>query len=200
MKDVYISTYTGKKFYPFDPQVDHVDIVDIAHSLSNINRWIGHTNVPYSVAAHSIYVAQLIKKEGGSIPDQLWGLLHDASEAYFGDIASPIKNSFPDLVHFEHKIQEIIAKKFNLSWPMPEIVHWADKRSLLIEANNLFLKRPQWATDISDKIVKISDPFLEYLKHFELLSGVSVLCDRSADSVRRAIGRAAIDDRRIRPS
>lgn len=191
MKDVYISTYTGKRFYPFDPQIDHVDIIDIAHSLSNINRWIGHTNRPYNVAEHSIHVAWLIKEQGGNTRDQLWGLLHDASEAYFGDIASPIKHSFSELVKFEHNIQQVIAKKFNLPWPMPEIVHRADKKSLLIEANNLFLVRPKWAPEISDKLLSISDPYTEYLKYFTLLSGVSIgPADTECGIVDRANGTA----------
>lgn len=88
----YIQTYTGKKFHPFDPKPEEICIEDIAHSLAHICRFNGHTEFFYSVAQHSLIVAHLLKDE--SPLTQLLGLLHDAAEAYIGDIPAPIKPEF----------------------------------------------------------------------------------------------------------
>src|SRR5271156_4912831 len=80
----WIQTFTGKKFYPFNPKPQDIDIRDIAHALSNICRFTGHTKRFYSVAEHSRNVAKLVPAHM-----KLQALLHDASEAYLCDIARP---------------------------------------------------------------------------------------------------------------
>jgi len=80
----WIQTYTGKRFWPLDPRPEDVDILDIAHSLSLLCRFTGHTSSFYSVSQHSILVAQEVPKRL-----RLWALFHDAAEAYIGDIARP---------------------------------------------------------------------------------------------------------------
>ena len=79
-------TYTGKEFYPLDPNPADIDIKDIAHALSNCCRFAGHIKSFYSVAQHSVIVSELCEPENA-----LAGLLHDASEAYLSDIARPVK-------------------------------------------------------------------------------------------------------------
>lgn len=54
----FICTYTGRKFYPLDPRPEDVCIEDIAHALALVNRFGGHTRVPYSVAQHSVLCCQ----------------------------------------------------------------------------------------------------------------------------------------------
>jgi len=81
----WITTYTGKRFHYLDPQPEEIDIVDIAHALSLTCRFGGHCKEFYSVAEHSIRVAEIVPKEF-----QLLALLHDAGEAYTGDVQSPI--------------------------------------------------------------------------------------------------------------
>ena len=84
----FILTYTGKVF-PFDSITpDCIDIRDIAHSLSQLCRYTGHTNMFYSVAQHSLLVSE---KMPGGAADKLCGLLHDGAEAYTNDLASPLK-------------------------------------------------------------------------------------------------------------
>ena len=80
-----MSTYTGKKFFPFDPRPEQICIEDIAHGLSMLCRFSGQCPYFYSVAEHSIYVVHCL-------PDnlQLEGLLHDASEAYLADLPRPV--------------------------------------------------------------------------------------------------------------
>jgi hypothetical protein len=84
----FILTYTGKVF-AFDSMTEEqIDIRDIAHSLSQLCRYTGHTNMFYSVAQHSLLVSE--KMPGGPAA-KLAGLLHDGSEAYTNDLASPLK-------------------------------------------------------------------------------------------------------------
>lgn len=84
----FIITYTGRVF-PYDSfGPDDIEILDIAHSLSQLGRYTGHTNLFYSVAQHSMLVAE---KMPGPADEKLVGLLHDAAEAFTNDLASPLK-------------------------------------------------------------------------------------------------------------
>lgn len=130
----WIETYTGKHLYFLEPSEDQIDIEDIATALSNECRFGGHTSSFYSVAEHSVLVATLCSKEL-----QLSGLLHDASEAYLRDIASPIKQYLSNYKELETKIMTVIAKKFNLEdnfWHNTEI-KVADVMALKAEARQL---------------------------------------------------------------
>src|SRR4051812_43149736 len=82
--DGRIITHTGKWFNVLDPNPDEVDIEDIAHALALQCRFTGHTDEFYSVAQHSVLVANHCPSEYG-----IYGLLHDGSEAYLSDIARP---------------------------------------------------------------------------------------------------------------
>lgn len=114
-----IRTYTGKEFqFTADIDPDTIDIRDIAHALSHLCRFTGHTNLFYSVAQHCLLVAEKIH---GGPEVKLAALLHDAAEAYVGDLSSPLRDwmdgqdhecSWHRLLH-DH-ILEAIYKKFGL--------------------------------------------------------------------------------------
>jgi 5'-deoxynucleotidase YfbR-like HD superfamily hydrolase len=131
----WIQTFSGKRFQPLFPELDSICIEDIARALSKICRFNGHIKNDgiYSVAQHSIYVSLEC-----NIEDGLHGLLHDASEAYIGDWATPIKRSgrFDNYIKMEKNIQEMIYKKFDLDIKEPESVKMADKRMLATEARD----------------------------------------------------------------
>jgi hypothetical protein len=112
-RDDWIVTYTGKRFWPLDPDFNGIDIADIAHALSNTCRFTGHTSEFYSVAQHSVLVSSMC-------PDApLYGLLHDASEAYLCDIARPVKHSdmFSGYREAEAWLQSMILLKFGILNP-----------------------------------------------------------------------------------
>lgn len=137
----WIQLYSGRKFYPMDPKVEDIDIEDIAHSLSNMCRFTGHCRSFYSVAQHSVLVSYLV---GGHA---LYGLLHDASEAYMVDMPRPIKRlkemqPFRDM---EHKVMQAICKRFNLPEQEPAVVKEADTKMLATEARDLMGPlHPDW--------------------------------------------------------
>jgi uncharacterized protein len=88
-----ISTYNGHAFDIFNPDSWVFDLDEIAQALSNTCRFGGHVEF-YSVAEHCIRVAHHLEDEGFSAHTQLIGLMHDAIEAYIGDIPRPIKKTF----------------------------------------------------------------------------------------------------------
>jgi uncharacterized protein len=108
-KGDWMQTYSGRKFYPMDPREEEIDIEDIAHALSMICRYGGHTKAFYSVAEHCVLVASRCP-EGL----ELLGLLHDAAEAYIQDFISPIKKHFPVYKVMEENILRVIFEKYNL--------------------------------------------------------------------------------------
>ena len=132
----WIQTFTGKKFYFRDPRPEDVDIVDIAHSLSHICRFTGHTKLFYSVAEHSVAVCEEV--EGRD--NKLIALLHDALEAYIGDISSPMKGviELRELKFLERRVWQAIANKFSLPHTLPEEVKRADLQLLANEAAMLW--------------------------------------------------------------
>lgn len=146
--DVWIGTYTGKQFRPFAPRPEDVDIRDIAHSLANQCRFNGHCSHFYSVAEHSVEVSNYVP-----VADALWGLLHDAAEAYVSDIVRPIKGllrfsdgwSATSFREAENRILRVMAERFDMPWPVPESVDHADLAMLATERLQLFDDRqPAW--------------------------------------------------------
>ena len=104
-----INTYNGILFWPLDPIEEEINIEDIAHSLSMQCRFNGHLLKFYSVAEHSVRVAAQCSPENA-----LWGLLHDASEAYCADLPSPLKEEMVKYKEMENKVQQVVCKKFGL--------------------------------------------------------------------------------------
>ncbi len=144
----FIETYTGKRFFPLDPVVQDIDIVDIAHALSQQCRFSGHTIVPYSVAEHSVRVCSLLHSWGCSKHVQLWGLLHDASEAYLVDIPLPLKRSpaFAPYRAAEEALMHAVCLCFGLELKEPAAVRRADATLLSTEARDLMPFKPEhWA-------------------------------------------------------
>ena len=123
---------SGMPFYPLDPRPDEIDINDIAHALSNICRFGGHCKSFYSVAAHSLLVSTLVPQEL-----KLTALLHDATEAYIGDMISPLKHVVPDFKSIERSVWLAIAARFGLPSYLPSAIHDADIMALAIERRDV---------------------------------------------------------------
>ena len=131
-----ILLYSGNYFNFLQPECHNYLIRDIAHSLSLTNRYSGHTKYAYNVAQHSVLCSYLV-------PDDyaLEKLMHDASEAYLGDIASPLKQLLTEYKIIEAKVESAIAKQFGLCYPFPSCVKEADMRMLRTEFEDVVSSR-----------------------------------------------------------
>ena len=156
-----ILTFSGKLFDVLNPDPNLIDLVDIAAALSKLCRFGGHCRHFYSVAEHSVLTADLIQQSyPGDSSLTKWALLHDASEAYMVDIPRPVKRQLQDYVRLEDAIQETIAKRFGLPWPMPHSVHHADEVLLATEARDLMAPfADDWhlkASPLAETVIPIS--------------------------------------------
>jgi uncharacterized protein len=131
---VYIHTFSGIAFDLLNPKPEMILIQDIAHSLSLINRFNGASLFPYSVAQHSLYVASLLPQEL-----KLQGLLHDAAEAYIGDMVSPLKIIMTQYKIIETRISQVVADVFGLAYPEPAEIKKADLAMLSAEREQVLL-------------------------------------------------------------
>jgi hypothetical protein len=131
-EDAWIRTYSGVKFWPLDPDPYAIRIADIAHALSLQCRYAGHVKWHYSVGQHSILVSHECPE-----PAQLWGLMHDAAEAYLVDLPRPIKWKMPGYQEAEERLLKLIAGKYGLGWPVPDVVKELDNRMMHDEIEQL---------------------------------------------------------------
>lgn len=134
----WIQTHSGVAFDLLDPQPDMVRLRDIAHALSHLCRYTGHSRYFYSVAEHSVECAR-------RAPPALVAeaLMHDATEAYVGDVASPLKALLPEYRAIESRVRGAIAARFGLSPAVPAKVVEIDVGMLHIERAQLLGKEAQ---------------------------------------------------------
>jgi hypothetical protein len=145
----WIQTYSGIAFYPMDPREEEILIEDIAHSLSLLCRFAGHSERFYSIAEHCVHIADWIDDE-----HKLTALLHDASEAYLVDIPKPVKMHLPDYVKIEKHLEEVISNKFGMQFPFHPMVKEGDNRILITERDTL-LKTPAKAWDFEPEPLNV---------------------------------------------
>ncbi|WJJ55338.1 hypothetical protein QB910_000094 [Dabrowskivirus KKP3916] len=139
-KGNFMETYMGKKFYPLSPDSEIINLADIAHPLSMMVRFNGHCKTFYTVGQHSINVAREIARHGFDPIYQMYGLLHDGSEAYLADINRPAKSDLPEYVKLESIVQAAIWEAFGLKDPSEQIwgvVKYFDDTVLFNEAQHL---------------------------------------------------------------
>jgi hypothetical protein len=171
---IWIQTYSGIAFDLENPTPEMVTIEDIAHALSQINRFTGHTQWPYSVAQHCMAVSEFV-----DAPCNLWALLHDAAEAYLGDVASPLKQLLPEYSKLEEKVERVIVDKLMCGQSVTNEIRHAvkivDMRMLMTEAAQLLGPTPiGWGCDAKPydiELDKLDPEFAEYcyLQRFEKL-------------------------------
>lgn len=136
----WMQTAHGRMFWPFDPRPDEVHIDDIAHALANQCRFAGHCREFYSVAQHSVLVSCQVPVE-----DALWGLLHDASEAYLVDLPRPVKRASEigaAYTRAEAAVMAAICDRFGLSCEEPASVKSADNVVLMTEVRDIMAPPP----------------------------------------------------------
>ena len=120
----YLQTVSGRFVNPFDPDPEQLDPADIARALANICRFGGHCRPFYSVAQHSVIVSELVEQRGGDLEDVFAALMHDAAEAYLGDMPHPIKHRSPLGAAFkeaEAHLESVLRTRFSIKADVPEI-------------------------------------------------------------------------------
>lgn len=165
----YLVTYTGRFIDPINPNPRDINLEDIAHALSSICRFGGHTKLFYSVAEHSVRVADLVSEE-----NRLWAFLHDASEAYFGDLIAPIKHlkDFAFFRDIEDNLMGTICDRFRMDYECPKEVKEADLIMRGTEMRDLTdWPESEWSkwNPIATKVVPVSQEsakvwFLSYAR------------------------------------
>lgn len=118
-----ITTISGKFFDILKPEEYQYDVEEISIALSNLCRYTGHVSRFYSVAEHSVLVSRIVPERLA-----LAGLFHDSSEAYLGDVSSPLKKLLPEYKAIEERVQQAIATYFGFEFPFGKEIHEADKR------------------------------------------------------------------------
>lgn len=171
----------GNQIFPLHFTADDVDIEDIAHSLSNICRFGGHCKEFYSVAQHSLIVSKLCSSQ-----NKLIGLLHDATEAYVGDMVRPLKvlEMMTPYRLIEQQIWIAICEKFRLPISLISEVDKLDASVLLAEKRDLLnnndhiwdypqCKYPDLEPNPVDRIYPLSpsESRKEFLRQFYYLTG-----------------------------
>lgn len=128
----WIQTFTGRAFDLRHPTPAMVNLPDIAHALGHLCRFTGHTSVPYSVARHSLAVAAIVPAEL-----RLQALLHDAHEAYVGDISTPLKWEVPAFREVNDRVWRVVAAAFGIPEELDPAVKLADRIMLMTERRDL---------------------------------------------------------------
>ena len=139
----WIQTVSGRKFPLLDIDPEAVVIEDIAHALSMLCRFNGQCLRFYSVAEHSVHVSFEIAPDLAMV-----GLMHDAAEAYLGDVPSPLKGQLRDFKGIEGNLLRAIGLKFGIAMPEEETdegreLKRADKQLLVDEKAAIMAPQPE---------------------------------------------------------
>lgn len=136
-QDAFIRTYSGGKVFFFEPEKSEITLQDLFHPLSMLCRFNGNCEEFYSVAQHSVLVADEIYKETKDKEVAFMGLAHDFSEAFISDIPSPFKNHFDEFKKVELRMEIWLAKWLGCNFPYDPIVKKHDLKALSTEMRDL---------------------------------------------------------------
>jgi hypothetical protein len=142
----YLQTVSGRFVNPLDPDPEQLDPGDIARALANQCRFGGHSRVFYSVAQHSVIVSELVEQRGGDAEDAFAALMHDAAEAYLGDMPHPVKHRSALGAAYrevEDNLEHAIRERFGIRPDVPEIKR-VDRALLAAERRRFSAERWDW--------------------------------------------------------
>jgi hypothetical protein len=143
----FIQTVSGRRVNPFAPELEQLDLGDIAQALANQCRFGGHLRTFYSVAQHSCLLADAVERRGEDANAARWALLHDATEAYLLDLPHPIKHRselgalYRDA---EARLQEAICRRFGLPLEPPPTLKALDRALLATERRTVATVAWHW--------------------------------------------------------
>jgi hypothetical protein len=123
---------SGGYFDFLNPDPGSIHPEDIAWGLAYTCRFGGQSLRYYSVAQHCVLASYAIQP-----PHEFEALMHDAAEAYIGDVVGPLKQLLPDYKAVEHRVEAAIAKRFRMTLPLPPEVKYVDLCLLRTEQRDL---------------------------------------------------------------
>ncbi|WP_353980855.1 hypothetical protein [Salinicola endophyticus] len=135
----FITTHSGLSVHMANPTPQMIEPSDIGRALSRICRFGGHTFEHYSVAQHCVLASQFVPSE-----HQLTALMHDATEAYVGDMVSPLKALMPEFKKVEERFWLAIAERFGLPEVMDPCIKNIDLILLATERRDLLFEGDEW--------------------------------------------------------
>ena len=134
-----IKLRSGKYLDLVDPKPDQFDFADIAGALSKICRFGGQCEYFYSVAEHSYHCARQAQRDGLPLDTQIAVLMHDAAEAFIGDVVKPLKIMLPEYAEIEKRMEAAIAEKFLIDFDREShSVRKIDHEMLIAERRTMF--------------------------------------------------------------
>lgn len=168
-KGYYMLTWSGGHYFPCDPREREIFIADIAHHLAMQCRFNGAVTRFYSVAEHCYHCSF-----EGPQDEALERLMHDAAEAYLGDLIRPLKK-LPELFsafgELEERNDRAIAARFGLTYPWPTSVKTADEAVCTLEMQHAILAEDKGVlhdnSRVSGRTLKFWDPLTARAKFIE---------------------------------
>ena len=142
-RGIWMQTWSGGRFYPIQPRVTEVHLSDIAWGLAHTCRFAGQCERFYSVAQHSLIMCDYAQVRYGP-RIALYALMHDASEAYIGDMIRPLKVMMPDFQMIERRVWSVIAARFDLGPRIPPEIKALDNRILAAEKAAFMPRSEVW--------------------------------------------------------
>lgn len=134
-----IRTRSGKYLDLACPKFDDIVLEDIAGALSKLCRFSGQIDFHYSVAEHSYICSMVAEDDGNSANICRSVLMHDAAEAYCGDVVRPLKKMLPEYAAIERRLMSCIAEKFDLNFSFAaDIIHEIDNAVVLAERRQVW--------------------------------------------------------------
>ncbi|RBP01076.1 hypothetical protein DFR50_15921 [Roseiarcus fermentans] len=141
---------SGAYFDFLAPERSAFTLDDIAHGLSMVCRFAGQCAKFYSVAEHCVHVSRIVPAELA-----LAGLMHDASEAFLGDVSRPLKTLLPQYKAIERRVEAAIFARFGLPFPIPDAVKAADMAMLIAEQHQAMQNHDAWSVEAAPADVKL---------------------------------------------
>lgn len=111
---------SGRYFDLADPRPDQFTFGDIAGALSKICRFGGQIESYYSVAEHCVLCSKVAEGDGLPLDTQIAALMHDAAEAFCGDMVKPLKVMLPRYKEIEEASESVVAEKFTIDFRREE--------------------------------------------------------------------------------
>lgn len=164
-----VTTASGMALDLLNPNPADIRIEDIAHQLAQQPRFAGATEIFWSVAQHSLMVARSCPEN-----ERLWGLLHDAAEAFLSDLVAPIKRHLREYIVTEGIMMRAICSRFGLTWPEPAVVKEIDReiceleKSALLKGATLELRRVRGFDEVHWKVA--AESFLQVFEKYKVES------------------------------